>query len=131
MNKKKVYISYDYENERHYKNLLLAWNTNEEFESLVTNFEVLPKENLSELDFRKSITDKISQASVFLVIVGKNTHQSKWVKWEIEKAKELDKKIVAVKSERENTTPKELYGIGANWAMKFTFEAITNAINRI
>lgn len=125
MKKEKVYISYDYENERHYKNLLLAWNSNGEFESLVSNSEIAAGD-----DVQKSISDKIGQASVFLVIVGKNTYQNEWVKWEIEKAKELNKKIVAVKPDRENITPNELYGVGANWAMAFTFEAITNAINK-
>ena len=125
MKKEKVYICYDYENERHYKNLLLAWNSNEEFEFLVNNPEIAAGDEM-----QKVISDKIGQASVFLVIVGKNTYQNEWVKWEIEKAKELNKKIVAVKPDRENITPDELFGVGANWAMTFTFEAITNAINK-
>ncbi len=32
MAKKKVFISYDYDKDRHYKNLLLAWDANSEFD---------------------------------------------------------------------------------------------------
>ena len=61
-------------------------------------------------------------------IVGKKTHKSDWVCWEIEKANNLGKKIIAVKTDRENTTPSVLYGIGASWAMSFTLDSISKAI---
>ena len=32
MAKKKIFVSYDYDNDRHYKNLLLAWDTNRVFD---------------------------------------------------------------------------------------------------
>ena len=32
MAKKKVFISYDYDNDKHYKNLLLAWDKNSDFD---------------------------------------------------------------------------------------------------
>jgi len=32
MAKKKVFISYDYDHDKHYKNLLLAWDKNSEFD---------------------------------------------------------------------------------------------------
>jgi len=40
------------------------------------------------------------------------------------------KTIVAVKINRSNTTPDELYGVGASWALSFTFESITQSINK-
>lgn len=64
-----------------------------------------------------------------MVIVGAKTHKSAWVKWEIEKAVELKKRIVAVKTDRENTSPTALLGVGATWAMSFTYDAISKAID--
>jgi hypothetical protein len=75
------------------------------------------------------ISRYINEATYFLVIVGANTHKSAWVKWELEKAVELRKRIIAVKTDRENTSPDVLLGIGASWAMSFTYDAITKAID--
>ena len=50
------------------------------------------------------------------------------VTWEIEKAKDLKKKLVAVKISFGNTTPSGLLNAGASWAMSFTFDAIKKAI---
>ncbi|MFC3092978.1 hypothetical protein DRW07_02005 [Alteromonas sediminis] len=44
-------------------------------------------------------------------MVDKHTHKSFWVKWEIGKAVDLKMKIVAVKIDRSNKTPDELYGV--------------------
>ena len=32
MAKRKIFISYDYDNDRNYKNMLLAWDKNQEFD---------------------------------------------------------------------------------------------------
>ena len=48
--------------------------------------------------------------------------------WEIEKTKELKKKLIAVKTALDNTTPSGLLNAGASWAMSFTFDAIKRAI---
>lgn len=78
----------------------------------------------------KSVISRyINEATYFLVIVGAKTHKSAWVKWEIEKAVELKKRIVAVKTDRENTSPTALLGVGATWAMSFTYDAISKAID--
>ena len=42
---------------------------------------------------------------------------------------ELKKKILAVKTDRENTSPDALLGVGATWAMSFIYEAISKAID--
>ncbi len=128
MGKRKVYISYDFENERHYKNLLLAWNA--QFDFLVGDYSPGLLSSKNDGQIKAALSDKIKQASAFLVIIGKNTYRNNWVKWEINKALELNIPIVAVKTERNNKTPDELYGIGANWAMAFTFDSIAGAINK-
>ncbi len=77
---------------------------------------------------KRAISAKINNATYFLCIIGKKTYKSSWVKWEINKAVELKKKLVAVKTESSNTSPDEMLGVGASWAMSFAFDAIKKAI---
>jgi hypothetical protein len=130
MAKRRVFISYDYENDRHYKNLLLAWDQHKRFDFYISDYSADVSINSVNAGPIKSVLSRyINEATVFLVIVGKKTHKSIWVRWEIDKARELGKKIVAVKTDRENISPDELMGIGASWAMSFTLDAITAAIS--
>jgi hypothetical protein len=128
--KKKVFVSYDYDNDRHYKNLLLAWDANKLFDFSIHDHSADVSVNSTKATAIKSVLSRyINETTYFLVIVGAKTHKSAWVKWEIEKAVELKKRIVAVKTDRENTSPDALLGVGASWAMSFTYDAITKAID--
>lgn len=130
MAKKKVFISYDYENDKHYKNLLLAWDANNEFDFSFYDQSVdVGVDSTDPAAIRRVISARINSSTYFLCIVGKYTHKSDWIEWEIEKAVELKKKIVAVKTARDNDTPSGLYGVGAEWALSFTFDSIKNAID--
>ena len=129
MAKKRVFISYDYDNDKHYKNLLLAWDANKQFDFYISDYSAdVSIKSTNATAIKSTLSRYINQGTVFLVIVGKNTHKSDWVKWEINKAVELGKKIVAVKTDRGNTSPSELMGVGASWAMSFTYDAISKAI---
>lgn len=128
--KKKVFVSYDYDNDKHFKNLLLAWDGNKNFDFSIHDHSADVSINSTNASAIKSVISRyINAATYFLVIVGKKTHTSAWVVWEIEKAVELKKRIVAVKTDRENTSPDALLGIGATWAMSFTYESISKAID--
>lgn len=128
--KKKVFISYDYDNDKHYKNLLLAWDASRLFDFSIHDHSADVSINSNNAVAIKSVISRyINEATYFLVIVGSKTHKSVWVKWEIEKAVELKKRIIAVKTERENLSPDVLLGIGASWAMSFTYDAITRSID--
>ena len=128
--KKKVFVSYDYDNDKHYKNLLLAWDGNTLFDFSIHDHSADVSINSTNAAAIKSVISRyINEATYFLVIVGSKTSKSAWVKWEIEKAVELKKRIVAVKTDRENTSPDALLGIGATWALSFTYDAISKAID--
>ncbi|SRR6266496_810981 len=129
MAKKKIFISYDYDNDKHFKNLLLAWDQNKRFDFYMSDLSTDVSINSVKSSVVKSVISRyINESSIFLVIVGKRTYKSQWINWEIKKAIELNKKLVAVKTTRDNTTPDSLYGVGASWAMAFSFSSITNAI---
>lgn len=130
MAKKNIFISYDYDGDKNYKNMLLAWDANKDFDF---NFEDhsadVSIDSNDAAAIKRAISAKINNATYFLCLVGKNTYKSSWVDWEIEKAVELKKKIIAVKIESTYTTPDKLYGVGASWAMSFTFDAIKKAVD--
>lgn len=129
MAKKKIFVSYDYDNDRNYKNLLLGWSFHPDIEfSMNDRSADVSIQSYSAVVIKRAISAKINDATYFLILVGKDTWKSSWCKWEIEKAIELRKKIIAVKLNNTNTTPTALYGIGAKWAMSFTLHGISKAI---
>jgi hypothetical protein len=130
MAKKSIFISYDYDNDKHYKNLLVAWDKNSDFDFGFNDQSAdISIDSTDSAAIKRAISSKINNATYFLCIVGEKTSKSKWVKWEIGKAVELKKKIVAVKTSSTNDSPTELLGVGAKWAMSFTFESIKKAID--
>jgi len=132
MAKKKVFISYDHSEDLHYKRLLAAWDANTNFQ-----FEFDDRSPGVAIDssnagaIKASLTKKMKEADYLLVIIGKKTHTSKWVTWEIDRAKQDDVKLklAAVKIDRENTTPSGLLDVGTAFAYSFTQEGVINALN--
>lgn len=129
MAKSKVFISFDYDNDRHYKNLLVAWDKNDMFDfSFYGGSVTVPVDSDEAGPIRRVISQRISASPRFLCIVGKDTHESGWVAWAFDKAVELKRKIMAVKTDRSNATPDNLLGVGASWVLSFTFDAIKKAL---
>ena len=130
MAKKRIFISYDYDNDKHYKNLLLAWDQNSEFDFALNDQSAdVSIQSNDAAAIKRAISAKINAATYFLCIVGTKTSTSVWVAWEIDKAKSLNKRIVAVKISSTNSTPAGLLGAGATWALSFTFSEIKKAID--
>lgn len=130
MAKLKIFISYDYDNDKHYKNMLLAWDKNDEFDFAFSDHSADVSIQSTNADaIKRAISAKINSAIHFLCLVGSKTSNSGWVTWEIEKAKEPKRKLVAVKIDSGNTTPGGLFNSGASWAMSFTFDAIKKAVD--
>ena len=129
MGSRTAFISYDYDNDRHYKNLLVAWDKNKEFGLKFYDTSVDVSVNSSSVDvIKRVISERINKSTHLVCIVGANTHKSTWVAWEIRKAIDLNKKIVAVKTAKDNQSPVELYAVGAKWALSFTFDSINSAL---
>jgi hypothetical protein len=49
--------------------------------------------------------------------------------WEIRKAIELKKKLVAAKTDSTNNSPTAIQGVGASWSTLFNFDSIKKAMN--
>lgn len=130
MAKKTVFVSLDYENDANYRNMMRAWDANPNFDFAFS--ETSPKVAIDSTDaaaIKRSLSRMIGDATRLLCLVGKHTSTCSWVCWEIEKAKELKKKLVAVKLDAGNTSPAPLLNAGAAWAMSFTRDAILKALN--
>jgi len=139
MAKKKVFVSFDYDNDKRYKYLLEAWNANPQFEfgfADSTPSEIDSK-NISRV--KGALTTKINNATYTLVIVGKEANKlhkdhkiigfRNWINFEIYQSKLNRNRLVAVKIDRSYESPEELLGVGSSWAMSFTQDAIIKALN--
>lgn len=128
-NKKKVFVSYFYDSDKHYKRLLKAWSANEkfslDFEDVSTDVSI-DSDNTEYI--RRKIAAQIERCDVFIVFIGEQSHARPWISWEINKAKEFRKKIVAVKEKRDHISPKELISAGAEWVYGFSEKKIREAI---
>lgn len=129
MAKKNVFVSFDYEHDKHYKSLLNAWDQNPNFDFGISDRSVTkPINSEDEARIKAGITAKMNKATYCLVIVGSETHKSDWVNWEIENAHKLGLKIVGVKQDVSYTSPSSLLGKGASWANSFKQDSIINAL---
>jgi hypothetical protein len=139
MAKKKVFVSFDYDNDSKYRNLLKAWDANPDVDFY---FSDLTPGEISTWDISRikaALTRSINNATGTLVIVGKyaNSYHTdykeigyrNWINFEIAKSKQNKNKLIAVKIDKEYASPDELIGAGASWAMSFNQEAIVKAIN--
>lgn len=126
---KKIFVSYDYDNDRAYRYLLSAWDANKAFDFRFEDHST-PKINSEDAGrVKAAISAKMVGASCLLVIVGEATYGSDWVAWEIEKAKELGLSLVGVKIKSGNVSPAGLLASGATWAMSFTEDGVTKAVD--
>lgn len=130
MARKRIFISYDYENDSNYKNLLLAWSKNADFDLEVYNTSVKIGINSKDAAYIKAkIKPMITWASYLLCVIGEKTYKSEWVDWEIRTAIENGRGLIAVKINKDCTSPNAMMGQGATWALSFNFDAIKKAID--
>lgn len=140
MAKKKVFVSFDYENDRHYKFLLEAWDANKNFDFLFADQTPREINSLNVDRVKAALTTRIRSATYTLVIIGKEANKlhedhkligyRNWINFEIARSKDNGNKLVAVKIKREYEPPEELLDAGATWAMSFTEEAIVKVLNQ-
>jgi len=138
--KKRIFISFDYTNDKNYRYLLtvLAKNPRSDIE-----FDDVTPEEIQSYDIgriKAVLTKKIKEATHTLVIIGKhaNSYHSdreeigdrNWQWWEINKSDEEGKGFIAVKIDSSNESPEPLYGKNATWANSFTVDSIVNAIDK-
>ena len=129
MAKNKVFIGYD-ECDKAAKDRLLGWDVNKEFDFSSYDRSVdVAVDSEAAMDIKQDLAARIGDASFLLCIVGKESYRNGWMAWEIRKAVELKKKLVAAKTDSTNNSPTALQGIGASWSTTFNFDSIKKAMN--
>ncbi len=137
---KKVFISFDWDNDRDYRHLLSAFNENPandiEFEDSTPG--AIATNDVGRV--KAVLTTKIREATHTLVIIGQDAHTKhrdsekigtrNWQWWEIEKSIEEGKKLVAVKLASTHESPTPLLGVGATWALSYTVPSIIDALRK-
>ena len=131
MSKKvKVFVSYDYDKDRNFKELLNTWSKNPIFNFKMK--DVSTDVSISSKDtnyIKQCISKDINDCDIFLVPIGKNTHKSEWVnKYEIPKAFELNKKIVGILLDKTNKIPESFKKYGDLLCNEFKFKKISDLL---
>ncbi len=137
MAKKKVFVSFDWDNDKRYKFLLQAWDANPDFEFSFSDYSSTEINSWDIPTVKAALTRKINTATHTLVLVGKEANKEhadsdkigykNWLNFEVAKSKASGNKLVAVKLSSTNTSPDELLNSGASWAMSFTRDAVLKA----
>ena len=138
MAKKRVFISFDYTNDKSYKYLLDAWDSNKNLDFVFEDCSAdeIMSDNVPTI--KAGLTRRINQSDYTLVIVGKEANKihpdskeigyRNWINFEIAQSKKNGNKLVAVKLDKSYESPEQLYSSGASWAMSFTQAAIIKAL---
>jgi len=140
MDKKSVFVSFDFERDKRYKYLLEAWDANPKFEFVFADQtpDEIDSNNIGRI--KVALSARIAAADYTLVIVGKEANRphrhsrligyANWINFEVAKSKESGNRLVAVKIDRSNESPEELLDSEASWAMSFDQAAIIRALEQ-
>src|SRR5690349_16570491 len=119
---KKVFVSYDHSEDADYRDLLRAWDTNIHFDfDFDLRSPTVAIDSTEASVIQGVLTKKMKESEYILVIIGSKSHSSKWMNWEIERAKQSDTdlKFAAVKINSSNTKP---FGLPSTTAIADEFK---------
>ena len=138
MAKPKIFVSFDFEKDRQYKYTLNMWNSNPNFEFTCDDRSPSEIQTESVSVVKNVLSRKINEAAVVVVIIGEDANRlhrdwreigyRNWQNYEIAKAKELRKRLVAVQISSQYEYPEELSGVNATRVYSFTQDAIIKAV---
>lgn len=131
MAKVKVFVSYDHSEDALYKRLLQAWDANDDFDfEFDSRGPSIAINSTDAAVVKAALVKMMKTATHLLVLVGEKSSTSKWMGWEIERAKQDDVKLklAAVKLSKDNISPSGLLGVGTSWATSFTRDRVVEAL---
>lgn len=139
MAKKKVFVSFDYTNDKHYKYLLDAWDANKNMDFVFNDCSADEIQSYNIPTIKAGLTRRINTTTYTLVIVGKEANKQhrdhvligykNWINFEVAKSKEHYNKLVAVKLDSTCELPDELKYAGAKIVIGFHQDSIIKALN--
>lgn len=93
----KLYVALDYDSDKNHYNLLRAWNNHDALGFSFHDAHDLNslRSTSSEDQIKRKLMVRLNNSKMFLLLLGENTKNLyKYVRWEIEKAIDLDLPIV-------------------------------------
>lgn len=109
MAKKKVFISFDFDNDKFLKDSIIGQAKNADSPFEVSDWSM--KEAAKETEWEKKAQNRILRSDIVLVMVGEKTHKASGVLKEIKMARDGDIKIVQVKGYPNKNCP-QVQGAG-------------------
>jgi hypothetical protein len=104
--RRRVFLSFQVE-DLDSVNLFRGQAKNENSELDFIDFSLRAPFNSENAEYiRRGIRDRISASSTTIVLIGKNTHNSEWVDWEIRESIKQNKKVIVVTLD--NDSPSKL-----------------------
>lgn len=138
MNKPQIFVSFDFENDRQYKYTLNMWNANSNFEFTCNDISPSEIRSWNIPTIKSVLSRKINEATYVVVIVGAEANKlhkdrerigyRNWQNFEVAKAKELGKSLIAVQLNSLYEYPEELKFSGAKRVYSFKHDDIVKAI---
>lgn len=138
MNKPQIFVSFDFENDRQYKYTLNMWNANSNFEFTCNDISPSEIQSWNIPTIKSVLSRKINEATYVVVIVGAEANKlhkdrerigyRNWQNFEVAKAKELGKSLIAVQLNSLYEYPEELKFSGAKRVYSFKHDDIVKAI---
>lgn len=132
MFKTKVFVSFDFEKDRQYKYMLNAWSENSAFKFTFEDHSSGEIQSSGVSVVKNVLSRKINEASAVIVIIGQDANKlhrdwreigyRNWQNYEVAKAKELGKKLIAVQIDSRYQYPEEL--LDANAMRVFGFRQV-------
>lgn len=137
-NRTKIFISFSYKYDKHYRYLMKGWNANSSFKFIYDDRTPNEIQTDSVSRVKAVLTTKIKEASVVAVLIGSHANElhpdwreighRNWQNFEVAKAKELNRKLVAIQINALYDYPEELLDAGAARVYSFNQEDLIKAI---
>jgi len=113
MSKKKVFISFDYDNDLNLKNLLAGQAKLEDSPFEISDWSM--KEAAPEKDWEEKALSRIKRSDIVVVITGQQTYKASGVKKEIKMARDENVPIIQIKPQGTNPIRVENAGVLYDW----------------
>lgn len=95
----KTYIAFDGDNDMDYYRLMTAWAAHDGFGFSFYNAHDLnsARDSSQEASIKRQLRERFQNSKIFMLLIGKNTrYLTKFVKWEIETAINLNLPIIGI-----------------------------------
>ncbi len=140
MAKKKVFVSFDWDNDRRYKFLLNAWDENPGFDFSFSDHTPQEIQSNDIGRIKTAISSKINGATYTLVIVGKEANKlhkdsgligfRNWINFEVSRSRRYGNRIAIVKLEQQLSIPVELEGARYAWIVDFDLKNVLAVLRK-